>query len=199
MSPEKTHYKAFIETVDSGIFDGEPIGNYLKYLKDDANYIMSPVNHDSVLPAIAESRKDADAYVHLYLDKALANKKVLPFDNAVCIEDDFSAVFMENYPGDKKLRITFYIDTEKEDEYKGILCSGILKFLGSNEGKYLFILDSPSDIYASFVYDDHIAPQGTRSFEVSYMAQDLMQAAITAINELAYVEKMKTGNGKKTN
>lgn len=201
MSPEKIHYRAFVETVESGIFDGESIGNYLEYLKNNAKYVRSPVNHDSTYAAIADSRKDAEAYVDSYIEKALANKKVLPFDHAVCIEDDFSAVFIENYSDDETVRVTLYVDTEKEHEFKGILCSGVLKLLGSEEGKSFFGINPSSELYASFVHDDHVVPQDMRSFEAMYIAQDLVQAAIVAIEELAYLEKVKTSNGKerKTN
>lgn len=193
MSPEKIHYRAFVEAVESGIFDGESIGNYLEYLKNNAKYIRSSVNHDSTYAAIADSRKDAEDYVDSYVRKALANKKVLPFDYAVCIEDNFSAVFIQNYSDDETVRVTLYIDTEKEHEFKGILCSGILKLLGSDEGKYFFGINPSSEMYASFVYDDHIEPQDARSFETTFIAQDLVQSAITAIEELACMEKVKTG------
>jgi len=142
-----THYESLQSLVSRGVFDSEPIGDYVR-------------------------------------DIAM-REKVLPLDELVCVEDEDSAVFLENHPGiERTIIATTYYGLRRNWSSNGCLISGALRLI---KGIGECIVFSPSDVYVAFIEDDSIKPVN----EVGALAgvQDLVNAVTAALVQLAYMER----------
>ena len=186
MDNNSIHYNSFVSAVDNGVFDTERIGGYFRDITKRARYMQSPIKSNSILESFGLSKEDLGDYTRLYIGKALAKDKALPLEDLVCIEDDFSAVFIENDPEEEiTLRVTVYKDT-KEPWFpiEGSIYYGKLKWYGVAREKRYFEVP---DFYAGFVFDGHV--KGISEQSLGDASTDLAQAVITAIEQLAYMER----------
>lgn len=184
---DNSHYGSFVDAVDKGIFDLNPVlGDYFRDIRERAKYIQSPIKADSTFEAFGLSKEDFGNYRGTYVKKALAKKKAIPLEELVCVEDDFSAVFVENDPEKEiTLKVTVYKDL-KESEFPidGTVYYGRLKWYGvAMEKNYFEVFD----FYAGFVFDGLVIdiPEDA----IGNASIDLANAVTTAIEQLAYMER----------
>ena len=184
-----SHGKAFVDAVNAGVFSEEQIGAYLVDITKRAIYFESPIKANSTISAFGGSIEELGNYVETYIAMGLVNKKVLPFDYLACIEDDFSAVFIENHPVQKSTIILTTFKDTKEDEgtdFKGILCFGVLELVDHDKRTNLFGIHN---LYGAIITEDSLELLDGNDLQLS--AIDLVNSASTVIEELGYLEKDK--------
>ncbi|GAF84275.1 unnamed protein product [marine sediment metagenome] len=183
---DNTHYDSFVAAVDNRAFDSVRIGDYLRDIRERAKYIQSPIEADSIFEAFGLSQEDFGKYTSSYVGKALAKNKAIPLEELVCVEDDFSAVFIENDPEeDITLRVTIYKD-EKEFGFAidGVVYYGKLKWFGLAREKNYF---EALDFYVSLVFDDYVKDISKQLLDEE--GKELVNATTTVIEQLAYMER----------
>lgn len=189
INSEHGHYRAFVDTVDSGIFEGEEIGAYLEDIKNRALYIKSPIQSDSTIAAFGGEEKFGKC-VDSYIQKGIANGKALPFDNLLCVEDDFSAVFIENSPeNERAMRVTTFQDTRINEDipYSSVIYSGDLVLVGSDLRTNSFAV---ADLYVALVSENNVEILSDLQELKTMMAGiDLINTTSTVLEELAYMDK----------
>jgi len=181
-----SHYELFQDYVRMGIFDNESIGPHLRDISSRAKHLVSPIKSDETLQAFGLNRAEFLKYTRAYTDRALPQGKVLPLEVVVCVEDDYSAVFVENHPQIKRtLRLTAFEDVRQTvHPFDGVLSSGSLELLRyEGEGSLFNVFDT----YLSFIRDNSILRSGTNTSRSTNKA--LVDTTNTVIEQLAYMEK----------
>ena len=180
-----THYDAFQKHIGMGSLDSEDIGEYLRDISVRAKHLVSPIGSQDTKAAFGMSDVDFGDCLNAFIERSLPQGKVLPLDDLVCVEDELSAVFVENYSQkEKTLRLTTFVDTSEGGLYGGVLCYGLLTLLGYDRKSKSF---NPSDVYGAYIFEDFHKPFGGEMLEIA--TEDLLKSAVTVIEQLTFMDK----------
>lgn len=188
-----SHYESLQGLVGRGIFDSEPIGEYVGYISMRARHFTSPIGSGKTMDAFGLSPDMFYVYIGGFVRRAIEHEKVLPLDELVCVEDEDSAVFLENHPGTERTIIaTTYYGLPGNQSSNGYLISGALRFIKDIGECIIF---SPLWVYVAFIKDGSIK-QPNRE-ETLAGAHDLVNAVTAALEQLAYMERQGMLRGVK--
>ena len=95
MSP--VHYQSFMSLANGGLFDKEPIGVYVRDIAARARHFVSPIGPNT-MESFSTTPEEFGDIVTGFIRRASEHEKVLLLEDLACIEDEVSAVFIENHP-----------------------------------------------------------------------------------------------------
>src|SRR3989338_7059370 len=156
------HYKSFRRTLDSGILNETPIEPYLRDISRRARHIISPI------------------------ERALPQGKILPLDELVCVEDEFSAVFVENALGrPRSLRLTIFMNDHKFSPDERLLNSGILELVAYRGADSLY---SVTEIFTALIEDgSYEAVTDEDKMGLALAGQDMVNSVNAVIEQIVYM------------
>tara|TARA_Y100000310_G_scaffold140319_2_gene139682 strand:- start:704 stop:1324 length:621 start_codon:yes stop_codon:yes gene_type:complete len=188
------HYEAFRSYVDRGMFDNEPIGEYMKDIAGRAKYLVSPIRDDETvkafMPGVAEALTsglnvtDFGELRHLLVKRTLERGKVINLDELVCVEDNKSVVFVENDPEiAKSIKLTSFLGYTPEIPFD-MVTYGTLGLVSSDPtsiGWRIF------EMYGAIIKDDIL--NAVRREVLVVGADQFTTTANTVVEQLIYMER----------
>ncbi len=177
------HFEELSRFIDDGIFDALPSGAYIHDLRERAEYIVSPIMSDETFEKFGLNRDAFDEYVKMFIERGLVDGKVIPYDGCFCIEDEESAVILENI-GSQTLNLLTY--RAVEGSASGLLVANMM-FAGFIESGNAYF---PPDPIGMAILEDRI--ELLPGWAKPAMNYDLVNATNTAIEQIAYMEKIGT-------
>ena len=186
------HYQGFVKAVDRGVFKNESLGPYFLDVRQRAKYFQSPVKSQETVQSSGLSTPELGVSVNAFMERGLKNRKVLPLEDLVGIEDEFSVVFVENDP--KIPRVIRLVSYQTPVPSLGIrtdlLMAGLLQLEGYNETQNHFrILGT----YTALINNEKIENKDGSNSELA--AIDLVNSASTVIEQLVFMEEEGFLNG----
>jgi len=185
------HYESFRRTLDSGILNETPIEPYLRDISRRARHIISPIEGDQTIAAFGLTREEFGHYIDSFIERALPQGKILPLDELVCVEDEFSAVFVENALGrPRSLRLTIFMNDHKFSPDERLLNSGILELVAYRGADSLY---SVTEIFTALIKDgSYEAVTDEDKMGLALAGQDLVNSVNAVIEQIVYMVKIGT-------
>ena len=181
MSPN--HYNSFNNYVNKGIFDNQSMGTYLRDISKRAKHLVSPVGPYETEIVYDLNRLNIKDYMGDFIERGIPIGNVLPLDGLLCVEDDVSAVFIENDPEkEKTLRLTSFREVDKHKSIS-IINNGLLTLISYDGEGNLF---KAGEINAGFIEKSSYLSIGNCYIEVAF--DDLVKSANTVLEQIALME-----------
>lgn len=180
-----SHYAAFCYQVELGHFDHLAIGPYCKDVAERAKHFQSPVLDDGVARAMNMATDELNRAMPQFLAKPLGQGKLLDLDELVCIEDDKSAVFIENNGGEVAVSVLSFMAL---DYTQGIYLQGDVSVDIFMKNGYKMM--RAKNIHAGYVAGGEAVTEKATSEEEEHVLDSLLEETWTAIQQIVLMEQL---------
>lgn len=182
------HFQAFKKDARAGLFANTPPAVYLNDIASRAIHYLSPIRSDETVTAFGLGEEGFGEYINAFMARTFPQQKALPIRNLLCIEDESSAVFVENHPElPWTLKVTTYENLRDEIgmPIDAVLSYGVLKLEGFDTLDCAYI---PNEVFGAFIKGKQL-DRNLGSYK-GHLPQGLVDAVITATEQLAYLDKV---------
>lgn len=180
-----THYTSYVDVINRDFFDRLEKVDYFRALSTNARHFTSPIRSQGTQDAFCLEDTDFGNHINAFILRELNEGRVIPIDGPICVEDEFSAVFVENDVNNSRtLKLTTYMNIGRNDiPYKGVFNHGSLSLVEKTVKSNLFKVSNYGGVY---VLDNSIKP--IEEIFLEDVANDLVNSATTIIEQLAYMD-----------
>ena len=180
------HYQSFLSLVNKGLLDKEPIGAYVRDIAARARHFVSPIGPNT-MESFGTTPEEFGDIVNGFIRRASEHEKVLLLEDLVCIEDEVSAVFIENHPqAQNTVKVTTYSDISGNGHTISHIASGTLMLGYTDRVMSGFFIHYA---YGAFIENDTVIPLGR--VQLNAAKYDLFTSTNTVIEQLAYMERQR--------